>query len=295
MAVNELPYDLVQLKGGAFSVRSRAYGETMHIGSDPRKEAWELYVHQQRLIERAAAASGPFVIWDVGLGPAGNAISALEALIAARRRGVAEGLLQASPAVEIHSFDITTTVLEFALAHSAELGYLAGWEQVLQGLLRDGVVEPAPGIRWHLHVGDFRDCLHVPPPPSAIFHDPYSPARNPEMWSLEVFQAMRQRVAAAGANAEPCLLTNYTRSTAVRVTLALAGWYVGLGVPTGEKDQTTIASTHLEALERPLDGAWLNRVRSSTNGAVIRGGIYARGPILDEDLQILEALPQFCR
>jgi len=274
-------FELVQLKSGQWSVRCRTHGETMHIGSGPSTEAEELYVRQQRIVERALAqkqtgCNAPFVIWDVGLGPAGNALTSLKAL-----RTV-------DAAVEIHSFEIDTAVLEFALQHAAVLGYMAGWESAIERLLADGIAQPLPHVRWHLHQGDYLTQLNNAPPPAAIFHDPYSPARNPGMWSLEVFHAARER-----GGEGSCLLTNYTRSTAVRVTLALAGWCVGYGVPTGDKDQTTIAASHLDLLARPLDRAWLRRVRASTNAAPFRGGLYAPGPITDEDFAKLEALPQF--
>jgi len=277
MALNTGGFELVHLKSGQQSIRCRTHGETMHIGSGPRTEAMTLHIGQQRIVERAQAhCGGPFVVWDVGLGPAGNALTAMDAL-----RGV-------SASVEIHSFEISTEILEFALRHTEALGYMAGWESAIEQLLREGVANPLPNVRWYLHRGDYLAQMCHAPSPDAVFHDPYSPARNPEMWSLEVFQAACERV---GEGA--CLLTNYTRSTAVRVTLALAGWNIGFGVPTGDKDQTTIASSRLSLLERPLDSAWLARVRASTNAAPFRGGHYAPGPISDEDFAILQALPQF--
>jgi len=271
-------FELVRLKSGQHSIRCGTHGETMHIGSGPSTEAAELHVRQQRIVERAQAqsASGPFVIWDVGLGPAGNALTTLEAL-----RGI-------TAPVEIHSFEIATEILEFALQHAEALGYLAGWESAVRELLEKAETQPLPHVHWQLHRGDYLAQMRQAPPPAAIFHDPYSPARNPGMWSLEVFQAARER-----AGEGTCLLTNYTRSTAVRVTLTLAGWNVGSGVPTGDKDQTTIAATRPDLLERPLDRAWLRRVRASTNAAPFRGGHYAPGPITDEDFAILDALPQF--
>jgi len=272
-------FELVRLKSGQQSIRCRTHGETMHIGSGPSTEAAELYVRQQRIVERAQAHAGcgkPFVIWDVGLGPAGNALTTIDALRA----------LEAP--VEIHSFEIDTEVLEFALQHADALGYMTGWEPAIEELLAQGVTQPLPHLRWQLHRGDYLDQMSNAPAPDAIFHDPYSPARNPGMWSLEVFRAARERVGEG-----ECWLTNYTRSTAVRVTLALAGWAVGLGVPTGDKDQTTIAASRWDLLERPLDHAWLRRVRASTNAAPFRGGHYAPGPISDADFAALESLAQF--
>jgi hypothetical protein len=279
--MNAPSYELVTLKGGARSIRSTAHGETMHIGTDPCTESMELHVGQQHLASRVAAWAGqaPFVIWDIGLGPAANAITAIETL------------RESSGPVEIHSYEIDTSVLEFALGHAEPLKYLAGWEGVVSELLSAGVANPAPGITWHLHRGDFSRSSPGAPSPSAIFFDPYSPARNAEMWSLETFRMIRDAV--ADLDAPDCTMTNYTRSTSVRVTMLLAGWFVGTGVPTGEKEETTIAANRPCLLEKPLDGAWLSRVRSSTNSSPLRGRNYERGPISPEDYTLLAAHPQF--
>jgi len=288
-------YELVTLKGGIRSIRSLIHGETMHVGTDPRTEALELHVGQQKIVRRSleqhressSTAPAPFIIWDVGLGPAANAISAITAL----REGAISAAKNETPCVEIHSFEISTEVLEFALLHSSELDYLRGWEVTIAELLAENFVEVTPGIRWVLHRGDFSLHSHHAPSPHCIFHDPYSPARNPEMWNLETFASEWKAV--DGPECGPCLLTNYTRSTAVRVTMLLAGWFVGKGVPTGEKTETTIASNRMELLENPLDVEWLSRVRSSTNASPIRGRNYERGPVTPEDYALIRQLSQF--
>jgi hypothetical protein len=272
-------FELVTLRGGGKSIRSVAHGETMHIGTDPVTEASELHIRQQKIAERGALwiGSGPFAIWDVGLGPAANAVACITALQGA---GVE---------AEIHSFEIDTAVLEFALGHSRELGYLAGWESALESLLAEGLSEPVPGVSWILHRGDFSLMAPAITPPSAILFDPYSPARNPEMWNLGTFQRLR----VSAREDIPCVLTNYTRSTSARVTMLMAGWFVGRGVPTGEKEETTVAANRMDLLENPLDAAWLSRVRSSTNSAPLRGRLYGRDPISAEDYALLAVLPQF--
>ena len=287
MSDHDSPFELVTLRGGACSIRSKVHGETMHIGTGPTQEALELHVRQQRLVERVGEWSrpDPFVIWDIGLGPAGNAITAIEAL-----RGAVSARGEAA-SVEIHSFEISTEVLEFALGHAAALGYLSGWEGVVARLLSEGIAHPVPGISWRLHRGDFSRAPISAPPPASVFFDPYSPARNPEMWSLETFRLIRHAVSASGA--PDCVMTNYTRSTSVRVTMLLAGWRVGTGIPTGEKSETTIAANRPELLEKPLGGSWIARVRSSTNAMPIRGRNHERGPIDREDLALLERLDQF--
>jgi hypothetical protein len=168
----------------------------------------------------------------------------------------------------------------------------------LEALRQNGmafIALPGSELRWDLYLSDFPALLARPgplPAPNAIFFDPYSPAVNPEMWTLELFGALHARL----SNETPCLLTTYTRSTAVRVTLLLAGFYVGLGHSTGEKDQTTIAANDLALLERPLDCAWLEKkVYASTNAAPLRASAaaLAQAPISETDYIHLRAHPQF--
>ncbi|MCX6894089.1 MAG: hypothetical protein NTZ16_00975 [Verrucomicrobia bacterium] len=72
-----MDYQLVRLNNGICSVRSLADAETFHPVVGPVAEAEALYVNQLRLRERLAKHSGEFVIWDVGLGAAANALTVL--------------------------------------------------------------------------------------------------------------------------------------------------------------------------------------------------------------------------
>jgi len=72
----------------------------------------------------------PSGTWDSV--PAANAIACIAALS------------EAGVGAEVHSFEIDTTVLEFALRHSRELGYLAGWEPAVELLIAVGESEPHP-------------------------------------------------------------------------------------------------------------------------------------------------------
>ena len=260
---------------GATSVHSFEHGETFHPVVGPMAEARGLHVGESRLAGRVAGGSGPFVIWDVGLGAAANAIAVLEALSG----------LEAAREIELHSFDSTTAPLEFAAAHEAELGYLAEWMPAVGALLSEGTAQ-AGRVRWNFHRGDFTEFVREPTVRAvdAILYDPYSPLVNPGMWTLEHFKRLR----ASLDSGRLCTLTSYSRSTSVRVALALAGFFVGLGGATGEKDQTTVAATRREFLKEPLGAEWLDRVRRSSRGAPLREA-GTPGPISPEDLAALVA------
>lgn len=271
-------FDIVTVQSGARSLRSREFGETFHPVVGPMAEAVALHVRQQRLVERAGETRGPFVIWDVGLGAAANAVAVIEAFAEVANPGLR---------VELHSFDHTTAPLAFALTHAEALGYLAPHAPAATALLENGVW-CAGKFAWRFHAGDFREQMSAAPAPHAILYDPYSPQSNPALWTLEHFSQLRARLDPA----RPCLLTNYTRSTAVRVTLLLAGFFVGHGHATGEKDQTTIASNAPELLTDPLDQRWLGRVRRSSRSAPLQTGAFP-GTIAPKDYAVLSTHPQF--
>lgn len=273
-------FEIITLDSGIKTLRSSATGETFHPVIGPMAEARRLHVEQQRLVERATAAKR-FVIWDVGLGGAANALAAIEALSTCDAE------------VTLHSFDRTIVPLKFAFDHAAELAYPARHSSALRSLLERGSAEifGAGCIRWHLHLGDFSEEITVTrtEAPHAIFYDPYSPATNGEMWTLAHFRNLWQRLSPDA----PCLLTNYTRSTAVRVTLLLAGFFVGRGIGIGEKEETTIATNSPALLDLPLGIEWLKRVRASTNATPLISHLSSPRKIDDRDYAELGAHPQF--
>ncbi len=285
-------FELVALAGGIHSLRSIRNGQTFHPVVGPAAEAQAVHVAGTRLLARANAwQGGEFTIWDVGLGAAANATAAIASLCAGYERAADVRLL---------SFDRTLDALDFALANAGALGYPATHRTPLETLRREGSADiglsgGSACLHWTLRLGDFSSLIAGPEPlpaPHAIFFDPYSPAVNREMWTLEMFEALHARL----RDSVPCLLTNYTRSTAVRVTLLLAGFYVGIGPSTGEKDQTTVAANGLALLERPLDLAWLEKkVYASTNAAPLRSGAAppAQAPISEGDFARLRRHAQF--
>jgi hypothetical protein len=143
-------YCLVYLRNGACSVRALAEAETFHPVIGPAMEAEALYPRQLRLPERVRETSGEFVIWDVGLGAAANALTVI--------RLVREGL-QGKPAqLRLISFDLTTDAAAFALKHGAELGYVAGYESTLAELIKNHSVKFSDDwlqVEWRLVPGDF--------------------------------------------------------------------------------------------------------------------------------------------
>jgi tRNA U34 5-methylaminomethyl-2-thiouridine-forming methyltransferase MnmC len=266
-------YELVQLRNGSFSLRSAQYGETLHPGVGPSIEGDSLYVEQLRLRERVQQEGEPFVIWDVGLGAAANAIAVLRSI---------------SGRIQLISFDNTLEPLEFALSASSRLKYLQGYEDKVRQLVTERRVEHGE-TRWEVVVGDFPQLLKAGslPAPHAILYDPFSPAKNPEMWTQPLFTRLY------GLLSRPCALATYSRSTMVRTALLLAGFDVGRGSATGEKEETTIAANRMELLAEPLDRRWLATAERSDSAEPLWEAVYRKSALRSETLEKLKTHPQF--
>jgi hypothetical protein len=93
--------------------------------------------------------------------------------------------------------------------------------------------------------------------------------------------------------ARPCVLPTYSRSTMLRVSLLLAGFFVGAGHATGEKEETTIAANTRGLVPDPLNLAWLDRARRSHSAEPMHEPIYRQAPLSPESWERLQAHPQF--
>jgi tRNA U34 5-methylaminomethyl-2-thiouridine-forming methyltransferase MnmC len=285
-------YSLVRLRNETYSVRSLADEETFHPGIGPIAEAEALYVRQLRLPERVAETKGEFVLWDVGLGAAANALTAFKQI---------QEVLAEPKSIRLVSFDQTSDAAAFALQHSNELGYLAGYQDALAGLIQNRFAKFDAGllnIEWSLVLDDFPQLLKrntehptrsTSPAPHAIMFDPHSPQKNPAMWTVSLFENLFR---ALDPN-RPCSLATFTRSTLARTAVLLGGFFVGIGHPSGMKEETSVAANRIELLDEPLDRRWLDRAMRSDSAEPLRETVYHRARLSSETWDLLREHPQF--
>jgi tRNA U34 5-methylaminomethyl-2-thiouridine-forming methyltransferase MnmC len=252
----------------------------------------------------------PLIVWDCGLGAATNACVLLESLKTFPRSMLV-----------IHSFDLTTEPLHLALQHPDKFPWLAAlsqeqwhlllsssflpWHERLWESPRRPAHEPAHHRQdadaakfWKVHLGDFtRFVRHDPVPlserPHLLFYDFHSPAKDWKLWTLEHWQALRPWCRDGSTPADSTRIVFHSRSTALRVTLLLAGFYVGPGTAIGSKEETTLASSHPKALPSLLGPEWLQRAFRSTAAQPITGPAYHQAPLELETRARLAAHPQF--
>ncbi|MBC8096705.1 MAG: hypothetical protein H7Y43_12925 [Akkermansiaceae bacterium] len=288
-------YKLVQLRNGTHSVHSLAEAETFHPGIGPAAEAEALHVRQLRLAERIGQTPEPLVIWDIGLGAAANALTAID--IIQKNLAVSNVQPQSAPPkkLRIVSFDQTTEAAAFALQHAAELAYPIGYETELAALIQNhSTVFSREGlqIEWTLELGDFPSKIRnqkIAPAPHAILFDPHSPKKNPAMWTVQLFTDLFRQLDPA----RPCSLANFTRSTLARTAMLLGGFFVGVGHASGLKEETTVAANRMELLAEPLEQLWLERAKRSGSAEPLREPVYQQAPVSAETWERLRQHPQF--
>jgi len=245
-------YEIHTAREGFASIRHIHSGEIMHSRTPPMDEANRLYIEQSRLpgLLRESGAE-PLVIWDVGLGAGANAMAA----IACHEREAARGL-------HIVSFENDLDSLKLAFRNNDQFHYLR--HSAPAAILKESAwtSKTRPGLSWTLVPGNFLDVMDAAPlPPDLIFYDMFSGKTNAEAWTLSAFRKLF--AACRGRSTE---LFTYTCSTASRVAMLAAGFFVARGRSTGDKNETTIAFTpQADRAGRDLLGAdWLAKWRRST-------------------------------
>ncbi len=246
-------FEIVTTTTGAISIRNNKVNEIMHNPVGPWIEANALYIDQSNLKLRLSdISSDEFVIFDIGLGAAANAIAAMSC---------AQNMTGPSRPLRLVSFERDLDLLKFALHHSEKFAHFKGFESAIEQILDKGHWHNDK-IFWELHHGDFLETSkNTIPRPHLIFFDPYSPKVNQDMWTSECFKKIRQ------SSREPkdggTSLYTYSQATCIRVALINAGFFVGYGQATGLKTQTTEAATGLSMLKSPLDKIWFERWQRS--------------------------------
>ncbi|GEJ55262.1 tRNA guanosine(34) transglycosylase Tgt [Anaeromyxobacter diazotrophicus] len=248
----EARFAIVDTSSGAPAVLDREVGEVMHPVIGAAAESEQLYVAQSRLRERLAEEGPPLVLFDVGLGAGSNALAAIRTARAAPPGG--RGLLVVS-----FERDLGALALATSDAGAARLGTAREDLLAARALLASGRHEEAR-VSWRLAAGEALAALRAEAARAdLVFWDPYSPRHDGALWSVEAFSTLRTRCAARAA------LYTYSAATKVRTALLLAGFCVGVGDPSGPKDETTAAALSCDDLDRPLEGGFVDRVARSSD------------------------------
>lgn len=127
---------------------------------------------------------------------------------------------------------------------SIERGLLASWEleiqQILTFLAHNYQIQTTR-CQGTLLIGDARQTIQLIPPSfsaDAIFLDPFSPPKCPQLWTIEFISLVASYLHSEG------ILATYSAAAAVRAALQQAGLHIGAATSVGRRSPSTIAAKH---------------------------------------------------
>lgn len=104
------------------------------------------------------------------------------------------------------------------------------------------IFNPRPNVTLHLFNGKFDDFNPAELKADFLFHDPFSPEVNEELWSGKVFKKL-----AAWSNRN-AVLSTYCAASKARGAMAWAGWHVAREQGALGKREMTVASLNPDRL-----------------------------------------------
>jgi len=198
---------------------SEEFGDFYYSRADGRAESRHVFLSGNGLPDRFGD-SQHFIIGELGFGTGLNFIETWSAW----ERGAPEG-----GHLEFHSFELRLLDrddMQRALAAWPDLdakaaSLTAAWPDTPDGDIRIDFESGNRVISLHIHAGlALEQLAQAQFAANAWFLDGFSPARNPEMWSAELLQAVADRTVEGGTFA------TYSAAGWVRRNLQAAGFAV---------------------------------------------------------------------
>ncbi|MBD2096961.1 hypothetical protein H6F90_17815 [Trichocoleus sp. FACHB-591] len=225
---------------GSFTFFSEEFNETFHSSQGAKAEAFLKFAKATDLVEKAQ--QGQARLLDVCYGLGYNTAAALETIWTANP----------DCQVEVYGLELDATVPQAAIAPPL----IESWSPTVQTILIELAQEheyKSDRLQAKLLIGDARQTIQslatAQFQANAIFFDPFSPRRCPQLWTVEFFTQVVNCLAPTGK------LATYSRSASVRSAMQAAGLSIGT-IPLSEGEvyeshewsQGTVGSFNPETL-----------------------------------------------
>ena len=212
---------------GSFTFFSSEFGEFFHSTQGAKEEALVKFVEPCQIVQKAQQ---PVVrLLDVCYGLGYNSAAALEVIWATNP----------NCHVELVALELDATVPKSAIAHNLLNVWSHPIPEVLEVLATSLKVQTNQ-LHAQLLLGDARVTLGQLRQSNfqadAIFLDPFSSRRCPQLWTVEFCQELAHCCAPTGR------LATYSCAASVRSALLVAGFKIGFTPPLRGRQPGTIAS-----------------------------------------------------
>ena len=212
---------------GSFTFFSTEFGESFHSSQGAKEEALLKFVKPCQLAHKAQQPVLRLI--DVCYGLGYNTAAALEVIWANNP----------SCHVELIALELDPTVPRASIAQSLLSSWSPPIPQWLE-FLATSLCLKTKQLSAELRLGDARETIQQLRQSNfqadAIFLDPFSPPRCPQLWTVEFFQQL------AGCCATDGKLATYSCAASVRHALLDVGFKIGSTSQVGGRQPGTVAS-----------------------------------------------------
>jgi tRNA U34 5-methylaminomethyl-2-thiouridine-forming methyltransferase MnmC len=203
---------------GSYTFFSEEFDEAFHSRHGAKEEAFLKFATATDLVLRAQ--QGNLRLLDVCYGLGYNTAAALETIWATNPECQ----------VEVYGLELDESVPRAAIAPPL----VSTWSPPIQAILQELAFAHTcsrPDLNARLLIGDARQTIQILHQSGfqadAIFFDPFSPRRCPQLWTVEFITQVTRCLAPSGK------LATYSRSAAVRSAMLEAGLSIGT-IPLGD-------------------------------------------------------------
>lgn len=213
----------MKTEDGTFSLYSDEYGQAMHSVSGAYNEALYKHLYPSKILEQGSA---DLYVLDIGFGLGYNILALVMEFLRKKT----------NQKLNIISLEKDSTFLT-----GINMIFFDDERDILYKNIKKsfmGAETDFGSYSISIEFGDARKtiCKFSDNYFDAVFHDPFSPSKNPELWSVEFFRELF-RIMNADA-----ILTTYSSATHIRNAMIEAGFHIGKGPSVGKKREGTIAS-----------------------------------------------------
>jgi tRNA U34 5-methylaminomethyl-2-thiouridine-forming methyltransferase MnmC len=251
---------------GSLTFYSQEFGETFHSKYGAKSEAEITYIQGCNLLEKVKRQD-KITILDVCYGLGYNTAAALDCIFKTNPKCE----------VEIIALELDETVPSEAISHNLLSFWSSNIIEILTQLLNLKKVNIPQG-KLQLLIGDARQTIQPLVKENfqadAIFFDPFSPPKCPQLWSVEFISLVAKCLNPDG------IIATYSCSAAVRTAFSLSGLTIGANYSVGRRSPGTLGTFSSQPLP-PLSQRELEHLQT-------RACVPFRDPELKDTIEIIK-------
>ncbi len=218
---------LFPTKDGSVTFWSETFQETFHSSHGAKHEAEAKFVIPAKIAEKAITQT-QLNILDVCYGLGYNTAAAIACVFESPDRTANLQIIALENNLEVPQQAITSGLVDI-------------WQPAIAKILKtaaDVQTVTTENLSLQLLIGDARQTISQVPTKwaDAIFLDPFSPPRCPQLWTVEFMQLLANCLKPDG------YIVTYSSSAAVRAAMLSVGLQIGAIAPIGRKSPSTIAA-----------------------------------------------------